>query len=143
LCYGLRAAHRAQILHRDLKGNNVMLTRRPDGTLRVVITDFGLSKFVAEGSSPTSSEIVGTPNYIAPERWHNVPASPAADVYAVGVILYEMLAVRLPFASEIPLAIRLENLPDAPSRHNGAIDTRWDSIVLGCLQPDPAKRISS
>jgi Flp pilus assembly protein TadD len=143
LCLGLEAAHRAQILHRDLKGNNVMLTRNPNGTLRVVITDFGLAKFVAEGASPTSSGTVGTPDYIAPERWQNVAASPASDVYALGVILYEMLAGRLPFGPEVPLQGRLKSLPDAPGKSKTGIDARWDSIVLGCLQPDPKKRLTS
>ena len=143
LCQGLEAAHRVHILHRDLKGKNVMLTRNPNGTLRVVITDFGLAKFVAEGASPTSSAAVGTPNYIAPERWQNVAASPASDVYALGVILYEMLAGRLPFGPEVPLQDRLKSLPDAPSKCKTGVDSRWNSIVLGCLQPDPGKRLAS
>jgi serine/threonine protein kinase/Flp pilus assembly protein TadD len=143
LCHGLAAAHRAQILHRDLKGKNVMLTRRPDGTLRVVITDFGLAKLVAEGTRPASSDAVGTPNYIAPESWENVPATPASDVYALGVILYEMLAERLPFAPEVPLKDRLKSLPAAPGKHKRTIDSRWDPIVLSCLQPDPKKRMAS
>src|SRR5262245_53989757 len=143
LCQGLEAAHRAQILHRDLTANNVMLTSRRDGSYRAVITDFGLAKFVAERAVPTSSEIVGTPNYIAPERWKDTPATPASDVYALGVILYEMLANRLPFGPDLTLKDRLKSLPDAPSRHRHTIDARWDSIVLGCLHPDPNRRIAS
>jgi serine/threonine protein kinase/Flp pilus assembly protein TadD len=143
LCQGLEAAHRAQILHRDLKGNNVMLTHRPNGTLRVVITDFGLAKLVAEGAPPTSSGAFGTPNYMAPERWKNLPASPASDVYSLGVVLYEMLTDRFPFSPEVPLATRLKSLPEPPSKYERGIDARWDSIVLGCLQPDPNKRITS
>jgi serine/threonine-protein kinase len=79
LCAGLDAAHRAQILHRDLKGNNVMLTRRTDGTMRVVITDFGLAKPSGEGAAPTTSAFGGTPDYIPPERWKGAPATPASD----------------------------------------------------------------
>ena len=143
LSQGLEAAHRAHILHRDLTANNVMLTPRRDGSYRVVITDFGLAKFVWERTSPTSSEIRGTPNYIAPERWKDAPATPASDVYALGVILYEMLANRLPFGPEVSLKDRFKSLPDAPSRHRRNIDAHWDSIVLGCLHPDPKKRIAS
>jgi len=143
LCHGVEAAHRAQILHRDLKGNNVMLTRRPDGSMRVVITDFGLAKLAADGAAPTSSAFAGTPDYIAPERWKGVAATPASDVYALGVILYEMLAGRLPFAPETPDDIRRTSLPEAPSESGRAPDFRWDPIVLGCLHPDPEKRYSS
>jgi len=142
LCRGLEAAHRAQILHRDLKGNNVMLARRPDGSLRVVITDFGLAKFVSEGAPPSTSAIAGTPNYLAPERWANSPATPASDVYALGVVLYESLTGVLPFSSSVPVKDRLTARPDAPSSR-GEIDPRWDPIVLGCLEPDPNKRIAS
>jgi serine/threonine protein kinase len=69
LCRGLDAAHRAHILHRDLKGNNVMLAAHADGSLRVVITDFGLARPVAQGERPASSALSGTLNYIPPERW--------------------------------------------------------------------------
>ena len=143
LCHGLDAAHRVQILHQDLTANNVMLTRRLDETLRVVITDFGLAKFVSEQANPTASGVGGTANYIAPERWKDAPATPASDVYALGVILYEMMASRLPFGPEVSLEQRLKILPDAPSRHRRTIDSRWDPIVLGCLHPDPEKRIAS
>jgi serine/threonine protein kinase/Flp pilus assembly protein TadD len=143
LCQGLEAAHRAQVLHRDLKGNNVMLARRSDGSVRVVITDFGLAKLTGAGAAPTTSAITGTPNYIAPERWKDLAATPTSDVYALGVILYEMLANRLPFSPEVPLSVRLTSLPDAPSKSDRRPDSRWDSIVLGCLHPDPGKRISA
>jgi serine/threonine protein kinase/Flp pilus assembly protein TadD len=143
LCDGLEAAHRAQILHRDLKGNNVMLNRRPDGSLRVVIMDFGLAKFAIEGALPATSDLAGTPNYIAPERWKGAPATPASDMYALGVILYDMLSGRLPFDLDVSMNVRLKSLPQAPSKVRRDLDTRWDPIVLGCLYPSPEKRISS
>jgi Flp pilus assembly protein TadD len=87
--------------------------------------------------------MVGTPNYVAPERWKDSPATPASDVYALGVILYEMLADRFPFGPEVPLKTRLLSLPDGPGKHKRSVDPRWDAIVLGCLQPDPEKRIAS
>ena len=143
LCRGLDAAHRAHILHRDLKSNNVMLTKHADGSPRVVITDFGLARALAGGGKPTSSSISGTPSYIAPERWKGADATPASDVYALGVILYEMLAGELPFSKETPWKKRLNELPTPPSRSKRAPDLRWDAIVLRCLEPDPAKRFAS
>jgi len=143
LCLGLDAAHNAHILHRDLKSNNVMLTRHADGSLRVVITDFGLARPLGGGRGPASATVSGTPNYIAPERLKGAAATPGSDVYGLGVILYEMLAGRLPFRSGTPWQKRLRELPEPPSRSERAPDARWDPIVLRCLDPDPEKRFSS
>lgn len=143
LCSGIEAAHGAKILHGDLKSNNVMLTHHADGSLRAVIMDFGLALPVVTGRRPDSAKLGGTPNYIAPERWKGGDATPACDVYALGVILYEMLTGRLPFAHGTPWPQRLSELPEPPSRSNRAPDSRWDRIVLGCLEPDPAKRLIS
>ncbi|MBI3281316.1 MAG: serine/threonine protein kinase, partial [Acidobacteria bacterium] len=143
ICRGLEAAHSAGILHRDLKSNNVMLVKRADGSLRAVITDFGLARPLSHRTGPASSAVSGTPNYIAPERWKGGTATPASDVYALGVILYEMLAGSLPFAHGTPWQKRLSGLPEPPSRSERAPDARWDGIVLGCLDPDPRKRFSS
>ena len=143
LCRGLAAAHRAHILHRDLKSNNVMLTRHADGSPRVVITDFGLARPLASGHGPASSSIAGTPNYIAPEIWKGAEPSPSSDIYSLGVVLYEMLAGRLPFPSDTPWQTRLTRLPEPPSRSDRAPDPRWDPVALRCLDPDPSKRFAA
>jgi eukaryotic-like serine/threonine-protein kinase len=143
LCRGLEAAHSANILHQDLKSNNAMLTRRQDGSLRVVITDFGLALALGGMGGEASGRFGGTPNYIAPERWKGAAATPASDVYALGVVLYEMLAGRLPFRRDTPWAERLTSLPEPPSRSERHPDPRWDAIVLRCMAPDPARRFSS
>lgn len=143
LCRGLQAAHAAHVLHRDLKSNNIMLAQAADSSLRVVILDFGIAVPFDDGDGPPSSIVSGTPNYIAPERWQGQPASPASDVYALGVILYEMLAGCLPFPSGTSWAARLSRLPAPPGASVRKPDPRWDRIVLGCLEPDPARRLSS
>src|SRR5947208_283132 len=83
LCAGLAEAHRAGIIHKDLKTANIILSRRPDGNPRAVITDFGL----AGEPAPDSGDLAGTPRYMAPELWRGAAASKASDVYALGVIL--------------------------------------------------------
>jgi len=159
ICAGLAEAHRHQVVHGDLKCNNVILTRytaRGDTVVRAVITDFGLARkplgpaadlaesWAAERagslsgsnaaeSSALSSEAGGTPDYMAPELWKGEKPSAASDVYALGVILYELAANRRPYAREVPWQDRLKRKP--PAIHHG-----WDAIVRRCLDPDPAKR---
>jgi tetratricopeptide (TPR) repeat protein len=142
LCRGIEAAHEARILHRDLKSANVMLTSNADGSLRAVITDFGLARALgSDGSRPLF--VSGTPAYIAPECWKGSPPSPASDIYALGVILYELITGRLPFPAGTDWTRRLTVRPEAPSRSPRGPDTRWDGIVLRCLEPDPGKRFST
>lgn len=143
LCRGLEAAHQAGILHRDLKSKNVMLTRRADGSLRVVITDFGLARSAQAPGAPTTSTLGGTPNYIAPERWLGASATPTSDIYALGVMFYESLTGNLPFPKGTPVADRFAGRAKPPSASERAPDRRWDAIVLRCLQPDPASRFAS
>jgi len=132
LAEGLAAAHGKQVIHGDLKSNNVILTKGPDGMPLAVITDFGLAQRPRTALNTIQSGIAGgTPDYMAPELWRGEKASSASDVYALGVILYELAAGRRPFASEVPPDERLKphSLPSA-----------WDRTVARCLDPDPALR---
>lgn len=95
VCAGLAEAHQSGIIHRDLKSGNVMLCRNEDGSRRAVITDFGLA-----GPSASSGEVAGTPAYMAPELWRGEPASKLTDIYALGVVLYEMVAGSRPYQRE-------------------------------------------
>lgn len=141
LCRGVAAAHQAKVLHLDLKSSNVMLANSASGGLRVIVMDFGLAQAFGGTADTGSRRIGGTPNYIAPERYLGGEATPAADVFAMGVILYEMLAGRLPHARDADLQTRLYTTPAAPSKAGERkVDPRWDGIVLRCLEPNPEKR---
>jgi serine/threonine protein kinase len=98
---GLDAAHAAGVIHRDLKPGNIMLLPPPTGRFaeRAVIADFGLalSEEQSDMRLTESDELVGTPEYMAPEQAEPGPATPATDIYALGLILYEMLSKRRPF----------------------------------------------
>ncbi|MBM4077911.1 MAG: serine/threonine protein kinase, partial [Planctomycetes bacterium] len=107
---GLAAAHSARILHRDLKPDNVMLTHH--GIPK--ITDFGLAKrVVVEGATPGRVEVVGTPAFMAPELFNHAPASPASDVYSLGVCYYYLLTGQLPFMGQTITELRRQVIEDA------------------------------
>jgi tetratricopeptide (TPR) repeat protein len=135
LCAGLSEAHRSGIIHGDLKSSNIILCQNEDGTVRPVITDFGL----ARGENHLG-EAGGTPDYMAPELWRGQKTSKASDVYALGVILYEIVTGRLPFDSK-SVDSRLIR-PPAPSTLAKGLDLRWDRVVLDCLSESPAARPS-
>ncbi len=101
----LGAAHQASIVHRDLKPENVIL--RPDGAVKVF--DFGMAKVLRQGAPmlTTGLKIFGTPQYMAPERARGKPVTGAADIYALGVISYEMLCGRRPFDGQLPMEVLL------------------------------------
>ena len=97
ICAGLEAAHAQDLLHRDLKSNNVLLTKDNKGRLRAVVTDFGLAQEqAAPDSGPAASRVAGTPAYLAPERWRGRPATVASDIYALGIVLHELVVGHRP-----------------------------------------------
>lgn len=136
LCAGLAAAHEAGILHRDLKTSNIILTRKEDGTLRAVITDFGLA---SEARLENGLE-GGTPRYMAPELWRDAKPSKASDVYALGVILYELVTGSPPFNAGDSWELKGPRPPKAPTLLNKDLDACWDRAILPCLETDPRMR---
>jgi WD40 repeat protein/tRNA A-37 threonylcarbamoyl transferase component Bud32 len=138
------AAHQAGIVHRDLKPANILLT--PAGIPK--ITDFGLAKRLDGAARTATGDILGTPIYMAPEqaagRVHQI--GPATDVYALGVILYEMLTGRPPFLSEVSLDIVRQVISDepvSPSRLQPRLPRDLVTICLKCLEKDPKKRYAT
>jgi serine/threonine-protein kinase len=146
LCSGLGAAHRSGLLHRDLKSNNVMLSESAGGGLRVVVMDFGLARETVPGLDTgliVSSNLRGAAPYIAPELWEGKKASVASDIYALGVISYEMVTGQVPFSFEAPIEDRLTRLPRAPSTIVPHLPPVWDKITSRCLDPEPSRRFLS
>jgi serine/threonine protein kinase/WD40 repeat protein/tetratricopeptide (TPR) repeat protein len=137
-------AHQRGIVHRDLTPANVLLTA--DGVPK--ITDFGLAKILGEGVHTQSGAILGTPSYMAPEqaRGQTRKAGPAADVYALGAILYEMLVGRPPFRAETRLEtiLQVQSVePVPPSRLQPKLPRDLETICLKCLEKDPQCRYGS
>lgn len=143
---GLAAAHRAGVVHRDFKPSNVMLVPEDGGT-RVVVTDFGL----AHGAGPAGDgitvrgDILGTPSYMAPEQVAGEEVTPATDIYAFGITLYEMMTGTLPFVGETALSTavkRLKQDPPPPHLKAPGLDPRWEAAILRCLAREPGKRFA-
>jgi serine/threonine protein kinase len=147
---GLAEAHSLGILHRDLKSDNIMLRSPPTPGLVIdaVIMDFGLALHLDGDDRLTSDQhmLVGSLAYMAPEQLEAKPLTPATDIYAFGVILFEMLTGRLPFRAGTPAATALQRLrqpPPAPSLVEPKLNPAWDRVVLGCLERSVAKRLAS
>jgi serine/threonine protein kinase/tetratricopeptide (TPR) repeat protein len=147
----LSAAHAAGIVHRDFKSNNVMLIAGSGSQpLRVVVTDFGLAHRMDEHGNADSTaltatgDLVGTPDYMAPEQVEGKPVTPAADIYALGVVLYEMMTCRRPFKADTPLGSALQRIsgppPKTPRQLNHRVPAVWDHVIMRCLSRRPEDR---
>jgi len=136
---GLAAAHTAGVVHRDLKPENVLVDPSSGSGPVARVTDFGTAALGYSPSLTRHSRIVGTPEYMAPEQASGGPATGAVDVYALGVMLYELLSGRPPFTGDHPMAVLRGHLDTEPTRLAGVPDHLW-AVVAACLDKDPAMR---
>ena len=136
LCTALAQAHAERVIHRDVKPANILISS--DG--RVKVGDFGIAR-LAEGSTDGgSATIVGTPRYMSPEQARGRRATPATDVYSVGIVLYEMLAGRAPFTEHSAVELALRHLHDRPPKLPSRTPAELDEIVARALAKEPRKR---
>jgi len=134
LCAGLGAAHDQGVLHRDFKPANIMI----DGKGQVRITDFGIAALVAEAD--TAAGMAGTPAYMAPELFRGEQPSIRSDLYALGMVLYELMTGKPPFDGLAPNHRDRPKTPVPPSDISGDIGPAVEGVILSCLAADPAAR---
>ncbi|MCC7359751.1 MAG: serine/threonine protein kinase [Anaerolineales bacterium] len=140
ICAGIGYAHRAGLVHCDVKPQNILVTA--DG--RVKVTDFGIARALATLQPGETTDVVwGSPQYYSPEQAAGEAPTPASDVYSIGVVLYEMLAGRLPFVAGTQQALAMMHLRDEPPRltlFNPALPETLERIVHKVLAKEPAAR---
>ncbi len=138
----LQAAHDSGIIHRDIKPSNILL--RDDHY--AYLADFGLAKALEGGSELTQTgALLGTPEYMAPDLADG-PATTSSDIYALGVLLYQMITGRVPFTGETPVSVYMKHVreqPLPPSFYNSSIPHSIDQVVLRALEKDPRRRYQS
>jgi serine/threonine-protein kinase len=147
-CAGLDYAHRRGIIHRDVKPGNLMVVGGPvgGGEMIVKLTDFGIARAIEQTRITQVGSVVGTAAYLAPEQVRGEEATPATDVYALGVVLYQFLTGRLPYegSSLAELAVRQQNeTPLPPDTYNSEVPETLGAAVLRALEGDPNRRYAS
>jgi serine/threonine-protein kinase len=139
---GLEYAHQQGFVHRDIKPQNILLDR--DGQPH--ITDFGIAKSRMSTAVTQAGMTFGTADYLAPEQAQGLDVTPQTDVYSLGIVLYEMLAGRLPFVGDSPMAVAIQQIqqpPPPPRQFNPAITPMLETVILNALSKDPQQRPAS
>jgi serine/threonine-protein kinase len=146
----LQAAHQQEIVHGDLKPGNIMLVRSKDGKLRAIVTDFGLARRQAESSTDSGFGDPfgggGTPAYMSPEQLEGGVATPATDIYALGLVAFEMVTAARPFQEAAEWAEQSRRLTEPapqPTKLAPHLPDVWDANIARCLHRDPSARFAS
>ena len=135
----LASAHEAGVVHRDVKPANIMVT--PDGLVK--LTDFGIARAVDDVGHTRTGEVMGTPQYLAPEQAQGRPVTGATDLYALGVVGFEMLTGQRPFDTGSPVATALAHINDAPPPLPAHLGDPLRAAIESCLAKNPMQRPSS
>src|ERR1700680_2255974 len=142
VCRALESAHAAGVVHRDLKPQNIML----DGKDRVYVMDFGIAHSLETPGMTQTGALMGTPEYMSPEQAKGMKVDPRSDLFALGIIFYEMLTGISPYKAETALATllkRTQERPQPPAEVDPAIPKAISDVVMKCLEIDRDHRFSS
>lgn len=142
LLLALKATHEKNIVHRDVKPQNILIT----DDMKLKLTDFGISKLPGYDTLEEDDKAMGTVSYISPEQASGRDVSGESDIYSVGVILYEMLTGKLPFEGDTALSVAMmhvNNPPVLPRKYNEKIPVALEQIVMKAMSKDPRDRFSS
>ena len=135
----LHEAHLEGLVHRDVKPGNLLIT--PSGVVK--ITDFGIARVADQAHLTATGQVMGTVQYLAPEQATGKPASPATDIYSLGIVAYEMLAGHRPFSGENQMKIAMAQINDAPPALPSSIDQRVRNLIMQCLAKKANQRPST
>ena len=142
VCEGLEEAHRLGVVHRDLKPGNIMIDK--DGDAKIM--DFGIARSLSGKGITGAGVLIGTPEYMSPEQVDGKEVDQRSDIYSLGVILYEMVTGRLPFAGDTPLSVAHKQkyeAPEDPKKLNTQVSDDLAGVILKCLAKDRNERFRS
>lgn len=142
ICEGLDAAHRQGVIHRDLKSQNIIIN--PSNQIKII--DFGLAHSAHLQGMTATGLIMGTPEYMSPEQVSGKKVDERADIYSLGIILYELFTGRVPFSGDSAIAVGFKQLkedPPLPRDVNPQLPAEVETILLKALQKDPSNRYGS
>ena len=141
ICQALSVAHKHDIIHRDIKPQNIMV--QPDGNIKVM--DFGIAR--AKNSHLTAdNSVLGTAHYVSPEQTQGKELGPTSDLYSLGIVMYEAATGRVPFDGDDAISVALKQVnekPVPPSQINPNVDATLEGIILKCMQKNPADRFQT
>jgi serine/threonine-protein kinase len=139
VCVALSEAHKAGIVHRDIKPGNIMVTRGGE----VKVMDFGIARAASAETVTATATVLGTASYLSPEQAQGKPVDARSDIYSLGIVLYEMLVGRVPFGGDSAVAVAYKHVqepPEPPSRINPDISPSLEAVVMRALAKNPDNR---
>lgn len=142
ICDALQHAHEHQIIHRDVKPHNILLTKKG----RAKVTDFGIARAVSTATVTHTKNIMGSVHYFSPEQAKGEIADEKSDIYALGVVLYEMITGTMPFEGDSPISVALKKInedPVLPRTLNEKINDAVEQVILRAMSRDPQERYDS